>query len=136
MPASNPAFCCFRTLIPCVLFGAIATAPFRSQGSRLYGPGIYDMKGGAYIALEAFCRVLARNAARLPIVFLFTPDEELGSPFSRPVIEAHARQARYVLVTEPARDGGKVVTSRKGVGRFEVEATGIPAHGEPARAGA
>ena len=33
-----------------------------------------------------------------------------------------------MLVTEPARDGGKIVTSRKGVGRFEVKATGIPAH--------
>jgi glutamate carboxypeptidase len=44
------------------------------------------------------------------------------------VIEAEARRARYVLVTEPARDGGKVVTARKGVGRFEVTATGIPAH--------
>src|SRR4029077_2374985 len=32
------------------------------------------------------------------------------------------------LVTEPARDGGKCVTSRKGVGRFEVTATGVPAH--------
>jgi len=31
-------------------------------------------------------------------------------------------------VTEPARDGGKVVTSRKGVGRFEAAATGIAAH--------
>jgi glutamate carboxypeptidase len=44
------------------------------------------------------------------------------------VIEAEARRARYVLVTEPARDGGKVVTARKGVGRFEVKATGVPAH--------
>jgi glutamate carboxypeptidase len=31
-------------------------------------------------------------------------------------------------VTEPARDGGKIVTARKGVGRFEVTATGVPAH--------
>jgi glutamate carboxypeptidase len=33
-----------------------------------------------------------------------------------------------VLVTEPARDGGKVVTSRKGVARFEVFVKGVPAH--------
>jgi glutamate carboxypeptidase len=33
-----------------------------------------------------------------------------------------------VLVTEPARDGGRVVTARKGVGRFEIHCEGRPAH--------
>jgi glutamate carboxypeptidase len=109
--------------------GTLAAAlPFRRDGDRLYGPGLYDMKGGAYLAFNAFRAVARAGSARLPIVYLFTPDEEVGSPMSREVIEAEARRARYVLVTEPARDGGKVVTSRKGVGRFEVTATGVPAH--------
>ena len=109
--------------------GTLAGAlPFRRDGDRLYGPGLYDMKGGAYLAFDAFRAVARAGSARLPIVYLFTPDEEVGSPISREVIEAEARQARYVLVTEPARDGGKVVTSRKGVGRFEMTATGKPAH--------
>jgi glutamate carboxypeptidase len=109
--------------------GTLAGAlPFRRDGDRLYGPGLYDMKGGAYLAFDAFRAVARAKSARLPIVYLFTPDEEVGSPMSREVIEAEARRARYVLVTEPARDGGKVVTSRKGVGRFEVTATGVPAH--------
>jgi glutamate carboxypeptidase len=105
-----------------------AALPFRRDGDRLYGPGLYDMKGGAYLAFDALRAVARAGTARLPIVYLFTPDEEVGSPISREVIEAEARRARYVLVTEPARDGGKIVTSRKGVGRFEVKATGIPAH--------
>src|SRR5215470_881747 len=102
--------------------------PFRRDGDRLYGPGLYDMKGGAYLAFDAFRAVARAGSGRLPLVYLFTPDEEVGSPISREVIEAEARRARYVLVTEPARDGGKIVTSRKGVGRFEVRATGVPAH--------
>jgi glutamate carboxypeptidase len=102
--------------------------PFRREGDRLYGPGLYDMKGGAYLAFDAFRAVVTDRTSRLPIVFMFTPDEEVGSPMSRAMIEVEARNARYVLVTEPARDGGKVVTSRKGVGRFEVNATGVPAH--------
>src|SRR5437764_7257298 len=102
--------------------------PFRRDGDRLYGPGLFDMKGGAYLALEAFRQVAKAGSAKLPVTFLFTPDEEVGSPTSRHLIEAEAKRARYVLVTEPARDGGKIVTSRKGVGRFEVKATGVPAH--------
>ena len=108
--------------------GTLATSPCRRDGDRLYGPGVYDMKGGAYLALDAFRRVARAKSARLPITFLFTPDEEVGSPLSREQIEIEARRARYALVTEPARDGGKVVTSRKGVGRFEAVATGVPAH--------
>jgi glutamate carboxypeptidase len=109
--------------------GTLAGAlPFRRDGDRLYGPGLFDMKGGAYLALEAFRQVAKAGSAKLPVTFLFTPDEEVGSPTSRHLIEAEAKKSRYVLVTEPARDGGKIVTARKGVGRFEVHATGVPAH--------
>ncbi|MFL4996858.1 MAG: M20 family metallopeptidase [Microvirga sp.] len=100
----------------------------RLEGDRLYGPGVYDMKGGAYFALEAFKDVARRGAAARPIVFLVTPDEEIGSPITRPMIEDFGRHSAYALVTEPARDGGQIVTARKGVGRFDVHVEGRPAH--------
>ena len=106
----------------------------RREGDRVYGPGIYDMKGGAYLAWYAF-RHLVRSAREtpLPITFLFVPEEEVGSPTSRAAIEAAARANRYVLVTEPARDGGKIVTARKGVAMFEMIVKGRPSHaGAPA----
>ena len=65
--------------------------PLRTEGDKLFGPGIYDMKGGAYLALEAFKQVAAAGSARLPMMFLFTPDEEIGSPTSRALIEDPAR---------------------------------------------
>lgn len=102
--------------------------PVRLEGDRLYGPGCYDMKGGVYLALQAFKDVARRGEARRPLVFLITPDEEIGSPMTRPIIEELGRRSTSVLVTEPARNGGKVVTGRKGVGRFEVHVEGRPAH--------
>jgi glutamate carboxypeptidase len=101
---------------------------FRREGDKLFGPGVYDMKGGAYLAFQAFSAVARAKNTRLPVSFLLTPDEEIGSVTSRDAIEAEAKRARFVLVTEPARDGGKIVTARKGVGRFELTATGVPAH--------
>ena len=66
--------------------------------------------------------------APLGITQLYVSDEEIGSPTSRALIEAEGRKAKYVLVTEPARDGGKIVTGRKGVARFEVFIKGVPSH--------
>jgi glutamate carboxypeptidase len=109
--------------------GFIERLPFKVEGDSAFGPGIYDMKGGAYIAYHAF-RELCATSGRPPlgITHVFTSDEEIGSPTSRALIEAEGRKAKYVLVTEPARDGGKIVTGRKGVGRFEIFIKGVPAH--------
>ena len=77
------------------------------------------MKAGAYLAYTAF-RQLSRQAADAARHHADDlSDEEIGSPTSRALIEAEGRR-QIVLVTEPARDGGKIVTGRKGVGRFEV----------------
>jgi len=100
----------------------------RREGDRLYGPGIYDMKGGAYLAFQAFLRAAKDGEAGRPLVFLFTSDEEIGSPTSRDLIEELGRSAAAALVTEPARDGGRCVTARKGVGRFEIDIEGRPSH--------
>jgi glutamate carboxypeptidase len=109
--------------------GFIERLPFRIDGDSAFGPGIYDMKGGAYLAYHAFRQLCAGpERSALGVTQLYVSDEEIGSPTSRALIEAEGRKAKYVLVTEPARDGGKVVTGRKGVARFEVLIKGIPAH--------
>jgi len=109
--------------------GFIERLPFRVEGDVAFGPGIYDMKGGAYLAYHAF-RQLCASGERPPlgVTQLYVSDEEIGSLTSRALIEAEGRKAKYVLVTEPARDGGKIVTGRKGVARFDIAIKGVPAH--------
>jgi glutamate carboxypeptidase len=109
--------------------GFIKRLPFHVEGDSAFGPGIYDMKGGAYLAYHAFRQICAApERCPLGITQLYVSDEEIGSPTSRALIEAEGRKAKYVLVTEPARDGGKIVTGRKGVARFEVFIKGVPSH--------
>ena len=109
--------------------GFINRLPFKVENGIAYGPGIYDMKAGAFLALHAFREMdrLERGGA-LPVTHLYVSDEEVGSPTSRAIIEREARNAKYVLVTEPAREGGKIVTARKGVARFEISVKGRAAH--------
>lgn len=105
------------------------TNPIRRDDDQVFGPGIYDMKAGAYIGLHALRHLIRLGRTTpLPITFLFVPDEEVCSPTSRDLIVEEGKRAKYVLVTEPAREGGKVVTARKGRLEYRIEIAGRPAH--------
>jgi glutamate carboxypeptidase len=109
--------------------GTLDTMPYRVDGTKAHGPGIYDMKAGSFLAFHAVCSILRQKVpTRRPIVLLLTPDEEVGSPTSREWIEREAADAAYVLIPEPAGRGGACVTARKGVGRFVMRVEGRGAH--------
>jgi len=109
--------------------GTLAQLPWRREEGRCYGPGICDMKGGNYIALEALRQLAAAGMTTpLPVSILFTPDEEVGSPSTRDLIEAEAARHKYVLVPEPAQENNGVVTGRYAIARFNLETTGRPSH--------
>src|SRR3981189_3654604 len=109
--------------------GTLEKLSFRRDGNKCFGPGIFDMKGGNYLSLEAI-RQLARASftTPLPITVLFTPDEEVGTPSTRDLIEAEAARNKYVLVPEPGRPNNGRGTWRYAIARFNLEATGKPSH--------
>ncbi|TJZ85478.1 M20/M25/M40 family metallo-hydrolase [Paracoccus hibiscisoli] len=109
--------------------GTLEKLPFRVQDGKAWGPGIMDMKGGNYVFLEAM-RQIARAGLTtpLPVTFLFTPDEEVGTPATRSLIEDAARGQHAVLLPEPASPDGGAVIGRYAIARFNLLTEGRPSH--------
>ena len=109
--------------------GAIKERPWRAEGNRIYGPGVFDMKANCALALEVLLACEATESRpKSPITILLTCDEETGSPSGRGLVEAESKNARAVLVLEPPASGGRAKTARKGTGMFTVEVHGRAAH--------
>src|SRR5215813_2527851 len=101
----------------------------RREADKCFGPAIYDMKGGTVIALAALAAVIEAKQLKLPVSIIINPDEEIGSPTSRELIEAEAKRHKYVLIPEPAKGaGGEVTTGRHAFQRFFLTTHGRPAH--------
>jgi glutamate carboxypeptidase len=110
-----------------------AGSAFQSVGTRadgaLHGPGIADMKGGISVmlaALEAFEGFAGRE--RVGWRLLLSPDEEVGSLASGPVLARIGRLGHVGMTYEPALADGTLAAGRKGSGNFHVKVTGRSAH--------
>lgn len=109
--------------------GTLAAQPFRINGDRVEGPGIYDMKAGLALMMEALAVVTRRSSGpRRTLRFLITCDEEIGSHGARDLFRESARGAFAALVPEPSNADGGVKTRRKGVSTYRLEVHGRAAH--------
>jgi glutamate carboxypeptidase len=109
--------------------GTVAERPFRIEGSTAYGPGVSDMKGGllgGFFAVEALSSLGLDAFDR--ITYVCNPDEEIGSPFSGPVIRALAPEHDVAFVLEGGRANGDIVSARKGIVDLEIVIHGRAAH--------
>ncbi|NVK33644.1 MAG: M20/M25/M40 family metallo-hydrolase [Rhodobacteraceae bacterium] len=109
--------------------GTLEKLPWKIVENRVYGPGVMDMKGGNYVAMEALKQLGAAGLKTpLPVTVLLTPDEEIGTPSTRELIEREAAKNKYVIVPEPASQGDCAVTGRYAIARFNVKTIGKPSH--------
>ena len=110
--------------------GTAAARPFRTRDGRAYGPGVTDDKAGVvcgFEAVEVLCD-LAGFDDFAAITLVCSPDEEIGSPFSRPLIEALAGEHDVAVGLEAARINGALVSARKGISAFTIEVAGKAVH--------
>jgi glutamate carboxypeptidase len=110
--------------------GTAAARPFGVKGERAFGPGVIDDKAGLVAGIEAV-ELLADDAAFdgfAELVLVCSPDEEMGSPASRPIITALAGQADVAIGLEAARRNGDLVTARKGMADLVIEVAGLASH--------
>ena len=110
-----------------------ADSPFRTVVRRadgaLNGPGIADMKGGISVmlgALEAFESHPDREAVGWTV--LLSPDEEIGSPGSAPLLAELGARGHLGLTYEPSLPDGTLAGARKGSGNFHLVVHGKAAH--------
>lgn len=108
--------------------GTLATMPWRESKGLVYGPGVFDMKGGIVQVMFAIRALQAMGPLPRPVTVLLVSDEEEGSESSRHITEKIASRCETVLVCEPAGRGGALKTARKGVGSFTVRVSGVASH--------
>jgi glutamate carboxypeptidase len=113
--------------------GTLATRPWRVEGGRASGPGVFDMKAGVAVGMAVLAAVV-QGSPPPAVTLLLVPDEETGSRHSRGLTVDVARRHRQVLVLEPSQDGAAKV-ARKACGVFRVRFRGRAAHAglEPER---
>jgi glutamate carboxypeptidase len=109
--------------------GTAAERPMTIQGDKVLGPGACDMKAGlltGIYALEALREIDYEDFETL--AYLCVSDEESSQRHSIPLLRSESRKADAVLTLEAARENGDIVTARKAVRWYTVEAFGRSSH--------
>jgi glutamate carboxypeptidase len=109
--------------------GTVAERPFAVDGDIGRGPGVSDMKAGllaGFFATHVLQDVGFDGFGT--ITYVCNPDEEIGSPYSGPVIRELATRHDAALVLEGARENGDIVSARNGITDYTIRIVGRAAH--------
>ncbi|MFC2168954.1 M20 family metallopeptidase [Acidobacteriota bacterium] len=110
--------------------GRIQKMPFYISGTKIYGPGVLDMKSGVVMAIYALKTLKQLNfCPKKKIAVFFNSAEEIGSKDAYEKIEALAKKSTYILCLEPALPGGALKIQRKGRMVVRLKTEGKAAHG-------
>jgi glutamate carboxypeptidase len=101
---------------------------FNQDREWVYGPGVCDMKGGNFVALNALRQLRYQSGPICNVDFLLVSDEEIGSNDSQTLTSELAKNYDACLVFEAAGTNHELVTARKGIATFEISVTGKAAH--------
>ncbi|MGR5266141.1 M20 family metallopeptidase [Vibrio astriarenae] len=101
---------------------------FREDEEWIYGPGVCDMKGGNFVALQSLRNLVKNKGALRNIDFLLVSDEETGSDDSHQLTKALAKNYDACIDFEAAGKQHEVVTGRKGVATYTIQVEGKAAH--------
>ncbi|WP_241975354.1 MULTISPECIES: M20/M25/M40 family metallo-hydrolase [unclassified Cryobacterium] len=106
--------------------------PWTSDGIRITGPGVYDMKSGLVVMEEALelLRALGDAGAvdHVPVRIIVTADEEIGSPTSGALLLATADGCSAAIGFESPHPDGDLKVGRLGSTRLALAVSGVPAH--------
>lgn len=107
--------------------GETAKRPFRRDEENCYGVGVIDMKQGCLSMLHILEQLPANVNEKLNIIAIFNPDEEVGSPWSKPILQRYAKLCDKIFVFE-AGGGKRVTVQRKGQTALAVTIRGRAGH--------
>ena len=111
--------------------GSLERRPWRKEGNRIYGPGIFDMKANCALTIEILRTLMTLQLKpQRAVTIILTCDEEVGSQTGWPLMEqvAKSTDTRCAFVLEPPALGGYVKTGRKGTGIYSIRLEGKAAH--------
>jgi glutamate carboxypeptidase len=108
----------------------------RLDATTLGGPGVADMKGGLVVMLAALQTFeQTPHAQNVGYEIILSPDEEIGTHGTAPVLAEAAKRHHFGLVFEPARPDGSLVRTRMGTGSVIATCAGRAAHAAKAADG-
>ena len=102
---------------------------YREDRLKAFGPGVMDMKGGLVVGIFALKALSSLGLLDdIPVTVFFNSEEEIGSPYSRELIEELADKSKAAFVLEGGGLESQVVVGRKGKIGLDLSVMGRAGH--------
>lgn len=111
--------------------GTFGTPAVRTEGNRMFGPGVTDCKGGVAAALLAMAALSECGFSRRPVKLILQTDEETGSEDSKKAtvrFMCEKATGAVAFLNCEEYNPGFVTSERKGILRYTFNVRGKAVH--------